>query len=568
MGQGVSSVQVEDRYFLQKVKLGQGNFSTVWRAADRQSGDLVAMKQLHKASLAEQSVASDDVEGEIAMMRACEHDNVIKLIDTFEDDNSFYLALEYCGDGDLGDKIQERGVTLSECEAADWIGQMCAAVQALHCKNICHRDIKPDNFMVTSRPSSEGVLSGNTCALKLSDFGLAVFVPRGRRLINKCGTPAFMPPEVHLLPYRSRGYGLPADMWAVGVSMHAVVCGGQYPFHDTSGRLDEALVLGGVLDFRGDGWKGFYGSSFRFSEEARKLCSSMIERDAGRRITAEAASLHPWLVQASLGGSESDPMPSRPSAGSDLDLDPVAWANIEDRSQPGAISAVAKAQAAAFPKVQASSQRQRNETFRSSIQEEVPHGALCEPFSTFPPPLETKLELEHEPEPVPVSSRTTDANTHSQRAGVRVESSDGDDSAALREELLFVRAEQESLLAQQRREMQRRFQRKFSRLQSQVNRLGQQFELTRPRETTGSVYFPASPTVASLSLLDENRFLRAELQQRKDKELRLTRQKLVWQHRLLRLRKRRRSAMRIPGEGMPRLLQRARRRILASKAWS
>merc|ERR1719160_666771 len=125
-------------------------------------------------------------------MKSCRHEHIIRLFDVFEDKGSIYLALEYCDGGDFGDKVKEKGVSLKEDEAAEWMRQVISAVAALHSKCICHRDIKPDNFMVAND------------RLKLSDFGLALILPKGKLLTERCGTPAFMAPEQILLPKKSR----------------------------------------------------------------------------------------------------------------------------------------------------------------------------------------------------------------------------------------------------------------------------------------------------------------------------------------------------------------------------
>merc|ERR1719464_627503 len=176
MGQVPGSAhQLDERYFLQKVKLGQGSFGTVWRAVDRHKGNTVAIKQLEKASLPRRGVTRQDIEREVSMMRACHHENITQIFDTFEDAGSIYLALEYCDGGDFGDKVRERGGSIDEAEVAAWMRQMCAAIHVLHSKCICHRDIKPDNFMVAG-PST----------LKLADFGLAIFLQRGKLAREKC----------------------------------------------------------------------------------------------------------------------------------------------------------------------------------------------------------------------------------------------------------------------------------------------------------------------------------------------------------------------------------------------
>eukprot|EP00747_Dinoflagellata_sp_TGD_P122022 gnl/TRDRNA2_/TRDRNA2_173533_c0_seq4.p1 gnl/TRDRNA2_/TRDRNA2_173533_c0~~gnl/TRDRNA2_/TRDRNA2_173533_c0_seq4.p1 ORF type:complete len:313 (+),score=59.41 gnl/TRDRNA2_/TRDRNA2_173533_c0_seq4:54-992(+) len=296
MGNGLWSHQLEDRYFMQKVKLGQGSFGTVWRAVDRQNGDLVAIKKMDKGSLPRRGVRRQDIEREISMMQACDHENITRLYDFFEDYKHIYLALEYCDSGDFADKVKERGSSLQEAEAADWMRQILAAIAALHVKDICHRDIKPDNFMVSGHGGGAGA-----CTLKLSDFGLALFMSRGQLLTERCGTPAFMSPEQFRLPHKSKGYGMPVDIWAAGISMYMMIFSGHHPFMDSRGTLNEKSLVEGAMDFN-EGVAGFLGSlggakapRSRCSEKAHKLCRQLACPDPRQRITAQEALRIPWL---------------------------------------------------------------------------------------------------------------------------------------------------------------------------------------------------------------------------------------------------------------------------------
>jgi serine/threonine protein kinase len=279
---------------LQKVKLGQGSFGTVWRAVDKHNDRVVAIKQLDKATMPKRQVTRKDIEREVELMKAVKHENITQLYDTFEDERSIFLALEYCDGGDFGDKVKERGMSLREEEAADWVAQICAAIAALHTKGICHRDIKPDNFMVA------------VSTLKLSDFGLACFLPRGKLLTDKCGTPAFMAPEQVNLPSKSRGYSFPCDMWAAGISMYMLMFGGRHPFLTANNQLDDRALCQGKMDFREaaqptggflDGLLGGARGSLRFSDKAREICSRMVQPDPARRITAEDALRDNWPVR-------------------------------------------------------------------------------------------------------------------------------------------------------------------------------------------------------------------------------------------------------------------------------
>lgn len=312
---GGGSAKVEDRYYKQKIKLGQGSFGTVWRAVDRNNERVVAMKELNKAEMPKRGVTRDDVKREVELMKAVKHENITVLYDTFEDRDYISLALEYCDGGDFGDKVKERGMNLTETECADYMAQICGAIQALQGKTIVHRDIKPDNFMVSG--------TGDKSVLKLTDFGLACFLTRGRLLQDRCGTPAFMAPEQVLLKSgKSRGYSFPCDMWAAGIAMYMLMFGGRHPFLTPSNQLDEQMLLQGRLDFREstqpsggflDGLLGAGGTSkMRFSEKARQVCTAMVQPNAASRLTPEDALKHPWIAAGLIRRRSSSKDVTRP----------------------------------------------------------------------------------------------------------------------------------------------------------------------------------------------------------------------------------------------------------------
>lgn len=106
MGLGQS---VEDLYFQQKVKLGQGGFGSVWRAIDRKTNLFVAVKEIDKMKAYWQGAKRSEIQMEIRILRACDHVNITHLYNYFEDSASISIVLEYCDGGDLDDKLKERG---------------------------------------------------------------------------------------------------------------------------------------------------------------------------------------------------------------------------------------------------------------------------------------------------------------------------------------------------------------------------------------------------------------------------------------------------------------------------
>lgn len=303
MGLGPS---LEDVYYQQKVKLGEGGYGTVWRAVDRKTNDFAAIKQLDKLNLyVWHGVKRAAILKEIEILNSCEHVNVIKLHQWFEDSRFISLGLEYCDGGDLEDKLKERGWKLQERESANWMRQICSAISALFAKSICHRDIKPGNFMLARG------------TVKLADFGLATFLGNSELLSEKCGTPAFMAPEQQLLGQMSVGYGFPVDVWAAGITLHMLLCGGQHPFLTYSGSsLDMPRLLRGKLDFGVSGLADLgdlvgLKSSYGITEAAQALCRKMVVPDPMKRVTIDQALLADWLnCRETTENAEADTAPA------------------------------------------------------------------------------------------------------------------------------------------------------------------------------------------------------------------------------------------------------------------
>merc|ERR1740138_1464236 len=128
--------------------------------------------------------------------------------------------------------------TLGENQVRFLMKQMLESICFLHSKMICHRDIKPHNYLVV------GNIASSSVKVKLGDFGTALRLERGKLLKDQVGTPAFMAPEIHLLPNKSGGYDHKVDVWAVGVCMIFLLAN-EYPFIDGQGRLLRNNIIQG-----------------------------------------------------------------------------------------------------------------------------------------------------------------------------------------------------------------------------------------------------------------------------------------------------------------------------------
>ncbi|XP_050147030.1 serine/threonine-protein kinase ATG1a-like isoform X1 [Malus sylvestris] len=191
-------------------KVGSGSFAVVWRSRHRQLGTEVAVKEIDKKPLSPK--VSDNVLKEISILSTINHPNIIRLFEAIQTEDRIFLVLEYCDGGDLADYIRRHG-KVSETVARHFMRQLAAGLQVLQEKHLIHRDLKPQNLLLSTTVE-------DTPHLKIGDFGFA------RSLIGGladtlCGSPLYMAPEI----IQNQKYDAKADLWSVGAILFQLVTG-------------------------------------------------------------------------------------------------------------------------------------------------------------------------------------------------------------------------------------------------------------------------------------------------------------------------------------------------------
>jgi len=175
----------------------------------------VAIKVLNKERLRENL---SNIMDEIATLHTLDHPNIVKYYETYNDAMYIYLVMEYINGMPLFDKIcKQVNQVFTEQQAAHDMKSLFQAVNHCHAQNILHRDIKPDNIMITANDT-----------VRLIDFGLAVSSSRKKDLHEIAGTPYYMAPEVI-----QGAYGKQSDLWSLGVILYTLVSG-YLPFQGDS----------------------------------------------------------------------------------------------------------------------------------------------------------------------------------------------------------------------------------------------------------------------------------------------------------------------------------------------
>lgn len=155
---------------------------------------------------------------------------------------------------------------------------MAEAVSYVHSKNVVHRDIKLDNFLVDVDCET------NVITVKLCDFGFAKVLPKGAAIKGRAGTLIAMAPEI----ISGQVYDYKVDCWALGVCLFELLLD-RFPFYHEDREVLEQQILRGKIDFKQ------LQKNFGLSYGAVDLMSLLLEKNPTKRISAQQILEHWWL---------------------------------------------------------------------------------------------------------------------------------------------------------------------------------------------------------------------------------------------------------------------------------
>lgn len=217
-------------------KLGEGGMGAVYEAVQRNLDRRIALKVLPSARTSDAQFVQR-FQREAKAAGALNHPHIIQVYDCGEEQGRHFIAMEFVDGESLGARLKKEG-KLPLREALETVQAVARALQYAHGRSIIHRDIKPDNIMVTR----DGVV-------KLADLGLAKSTKEESSVTQTgvaLGTPYYMAPEQ---AQNARRADHRADIYALGITlMHLVT--GKRPFEADSSlavilaHLEKPLPMG------------------------------------------------------------------------------------------------------------------------------------------------------------------------------------------------------------------------------------------------------------------------------------------------------------------------------------
>ncbi|GAV29927.1 hypothetical protein PMKS-003433 [Pichia membranifaciens] len=269
--------------------VGSGAFATVKKAIERSTGITFAAKIISKKKALG---GMDGVSRELQILKKLDHPGIVRLKAFYEDDDNYYLVMEYVSGGDLMDFVACNGA-IDESASREIARQIMEAILYVHSKGISHRDLKPDNVMIAQ---------DDPVVVKITDFGLAKSQEQESRMKTFCGTLAYLAPEVisnkkkqsnNRKRYLGNGritedlYSNKVDMWSIGCLLFVIMTA-HLPFsgstqdilfkHITNGDYHDKLLR-----------------SMDISIEGCDFISRLLEVDVALRLNAAQALQHPWF---------------------------------------------------------------------------------------------------------------------------------------------------------------------------------------------------------------------------------------------------------------------------------
>ena len=237
------------------------------------------MKHIHKPSLTDRE--REFLREEIQIIKLISHPNIVCMRETYETEKYMYIIMEQVKGGELFEHI--KNYELEEREISLIMFQLVEAIQYLQVCGVVHRDLKPENILIEKDPRTEEVNQ-----IKITDFGLSKIVAPNEVMMESCGTPAYVAPEVLI----KKGYKKQVDIWSAGVIYYTLVCR-QLPFQSPDRKITFNLIKERQPDMSHCAFR-------RVSKSTKELIIKMLTKDPSQRITPETVLMHKLFTKKYL----------------------------------------------------------------------------------------------------------------------------------------------------------------------------------------------------------------------------------------------------------------------------
>ncbi|ODV93710.1 hypothetical protein PACTADRAFT_51472 [Pachysolen tannophilus NRRL Y-2460] len=281
-------------------EIGKGSFANVYKGYDKYTNQTVAIKSVFRSKLKNKKLL-ENLEVEISILKTLQHPHIVALLDCQQTQQHFHLFMEYCSLGDLSYFIRKRDQLvkthplinsilerypspvnshgLNKILVINFLKQLASALEFLRDQNLVHRDIKPQNLLLSYPLHSKKEFSDKHYVgmwelpiLKIADFGFARILPNTSLAETLCGSPLYMAPEI----LRYEKYNAKADLWSVGAVLYEMAVG--HPPFKASNHVELLRKIERTKD------KIVFPQSAQVSEDVIRLICGLLKCNPTERM--------------------------------------------------------------------------------------------------------------------------------------------------------------------------------------------------------------------------------------------------------------------------------------------
>jgi serine/threonine protein kinase len=262
----MSTFLIKD-YVVSRKRIGKGSFSTIYKAFNTQDNNEYAIKEV----LIDKKSIKSNVKREFLVLKKLDHPNIVKLYDLIIDTNynNIYFVFDYFKNGDLANFLGNKPLKEKFCRK--YSKQLANGLKYLTDNNILHRDLKPQNILLT-----------DDFNIKIADFGFARKVEKDMLLNTLCGSPMYMAPEI----INKQDYSIKSDLWSVGIIIYQMIFG-KVPFEVNNFVQLIKKINNEPIKFEREG--------INPSQSCLNLIQNLLKIQVEDRLSWDDFFFHPWL---------------------------------------------------------------------------------------------------------------------------------------------------------------------------------------------------------------------------------------------------------------------------------
>lgn len=245
--------------YLIKEKIGTGSYGVVYKVLNLNDKQIYVLKQISLFGLNKSQI--QDVKNEATILSKLSSHWIVKYYDSFEENGTLAIIMEYCDAGDLSNYLNNMGKTgklLAEDRVWKFFIQISLGLADIHRRKILHRDLKSLNIFLTKDDK-----------VKIGDLGVAKVLSQQTNFAKTfVGTPYYLSPEI----CEEKPYNEKSDVWALGCILYEMASF-KHPFNANNQGALMLKILKGKFD----------PISSKYSSDLRKLIDLLLERNDFKR---------------------------------------------------------------------------------------------------------------------------------------------------------------------------------------------------------------------------------------------------------------------------------------------